>query len=171
MCKICKARSGHAIGGAGHGAAGSINGTGGGGGSADAGSGSSGHGGVNGVGSPQALRGTTDGSNRVAAFGRKTLNGLAFGNAFSSTTGALGSGAPAFFAESGAKVPPVPLLQPRLRLRLIDGAAYKFFTGSMRMDCICCERPPRRPRRARGTSPAANKAARCCARATLASTG
>ena len=40
----------------------------------------------------------------------------------------------------------------------------------MRMRCNCCEGPPRRPRRALGTPPAATKAARCSARATLAST-
>ena len=54
--------------------------------------------------------------------GTKTLNGLAFERAFGSTKGALGSGAPTV-ALMGAMVPPVPLLRPRLQLRLLDGAA------------------------------------------------
>ena len=82
MCKINKTRSGQAIGGAGHGAAGGTHGTGGGGGSGDAGSGGGGHGGVNGVGTPRDATSAawygkpmgSGGSNRVAAFGTKTLN-------------------------------------------------------------------------------------------------
>ena len=82
MCKINKTRSGQAIGGAGHGAAGGTHGTGGGGGSGDAGSGGGGHGGVNGAGTPRGATSTawhgkpmgSGGSNRVAAFGTKTLN-------------------------------------------------------------------------------------------------
>ena len=82
MCKINKTRSGQAIGGAGHGAAGGTHGTGGGGGSGDAGSGGGGHGGVNGVGTPRGATSAawygkpmgSGGSNRVAAFGTKTLN-------------------------------------------------------------------------------------------------
>ena len=54
--------------------------------------------------------------------GTKTLNGLAFERAFGSTKGALASGAPGV-ALIGAMVPPMPLLRPRLRLRLLDGAA------------------------------------------------
>ena len=78
MCKINKTRSGQAIGGAGHGAAGGTHGTGGGGGSGDAGSGGGAawHG-IKPMGS--------GGPNRVAAFGTKTSNGLAFGRALGST--------------------------------------------------------------------------------------
>ena len=143
-------RAGHGVADAAAGAINSSCGCGGrGGGRAGGGGGGGHHGGVDGAGTPSSATGGAGGRSQ-------TLNGLAFG-----------CGAPAS-AIIGAMAPPLPRLRPRLRLRPLDGARYKCSTRLMRASWKCCERPPRRPRRAgRGSSPAANLWARSWARRSL----